>query len=576
MTIFARRPGLLSALAACSFCWNGAAALAGPFSDWWGHQQAQPVYPLTPAAPVTNVQSGYAGYGYNGFNAYSGYPNTSYSPILPLSAPQTVGAYLPTGAYGSQYYKAPTTYYRPVTTFDPNLGTTVTSLQPCQSYQYQAQRIPLLTPAWQNYAYGGYGSTVPQNRWAPVTPPTYQPNVASPVVGSAAGQSGLSIASGFGTYGNSPVVQPSTSYAYPAGTFAGATPNPILPLAGAVTTPIVSGYGGLHSGIPTTSTTVLGTGVVPAASWSNAGTIVTPIGPSYTTPAVMPSTTAAPMPGSMGLPAIPSAVSPTVGSTYAGSTYNNGSIYSGSAYSSTPVAPGTSYPSSGSALPSTSYPPYPSTSAPYNSTVMPPVLPSEPAPTNVLPYNAVPSASSIPGSNASIYDSESTTVPSLNLSQVQSPTASEETSEKPRFQLRSVEKAPQNDAATTASKPSPWTMQESHKPDAGSKSEMNKPSELQSVPEKPAPELKLDLNTESLRPIPAPSGFNAEPDWKPSLLNARDQTAKQSELRPVRLEAPSSMVQPVQFLQHIRPVPSDSSEASPSSMGIQILLRPIK
>ena len=96
---------------------------AGPFADWWlnNHQAGY----QNSAIPVT---SGYGSYPYN---AYTGYPNTSYSPILPAGLPQTSYGLLPTGGYASQYYRAPTTYYRPVTSLDPNTGTTVTSLQPC-------------------------------------------------------------------------------------------------------------------------------------------------------------------------------------------------------------------------------------------------------------------------------------------------------------------------------------------------------------------------------------------------------------------------------------------------------------
>ncbi len=544
-----RRLSLQATLASCVLCLGQTSVQAGPLADWWINQ-AKPTYPLTPAGvPVT---SGYGAYGYN---AYTGYPNTSYSPVLPLSLPQTNPAYLPTGAYASQYYKAPTTYYRPVTSFDPNLGTTVTSLQPCQSYQYQAQRVPLLTPSWQNYAYGGYGSTVPQNRWSPVTPPTYQPSVAAPYVGSAAGQSGLSIASGFGTYGTSPVVQPTATYSHttnypvsPLGTVVGVAPSGSLPLANAGTAPIVSGYGGIHYGQPTTSTSVIGSSVVPAASWTPSGTTITPIGPTYSTPSPSPTTPVSgygtssfgPMPGSAGLPTIPSAVSPSVG------------LPNSSSGSSTFA---------------------PNSFAPSGSSVLPPVLPNDPASTNVLPYNSTPSIPSFPATGSTIYDRESTIVPSLNLSQSDGqsnalkPTT--ESTERPRFQLRSVEQSPQPN--TTSNATSPWSRDESAKPTAPS------PLELKSLPENSNENLKLDLNTDALRPIPAPSGFDAAPDWKPSLLNARDQTARVSELKPVYLEGPVDSIQPVRYLQGIRPIESKQSIPSKvEDLGVRVQLRPIK
>ncbi len=351
---------------------------AGPFADWWINQN-RPTYPLTPGTAAA-VTSGYGNYGYN---AYTGYPNTSYSPVLPQGLPQTNGGFLPTGAYASQYYKAPTTYYRPVTSFDPSLGTTITSLQPCTSYQYQAQRVPLLTPALHNYAYGSYGSTSQPNYQPPYQSPTLnqpfsQPSIASPMVGSAAGQSSLSIASGFGTYGTAPVVQSQPGLSTVAIPFPGSpsivspAPNSALPLSNS---PIVSGYGGIHYGTPTTPTTVLSP-VVPAASWSTAPTTTTystlPTYPSTTQPlptttypsTTYPSTTYpttpipsstypssslpvtsspnlvpttsnfVPMPGSMGLPTIPMATSPTVDST--GTSTLPSAIYNPS---TTPVYP---------------------------------------------------------------------------------------------------------------------------------------------------------------------------------------------------------------------------------------------
>ena len=44
--------------------------------------------------------------------------------------------------YRSSYYRAPVTYYRPVTSVDPVTGTTVTVQQPCTAYTQQLQRSP--------------------------------------------------------------------------------------------------------------------------------------------------------------------------------------------------------------------------------------------------------------------------------------------------------------------------------------------------------------------------------------------------------------------------------------------------
>ena len=45
-------------------------------------------------------------------------------------------------SYTTSYYRAPITYYRPMTTVNPVTGTTVTVQQPCTSYVQQLQRVP--------------------------------------------------------------------------------------------------------------------------------------------------------------------------------------------------------------------------------------------------------------------------------------------------------------------------------------------------------------------------------------------------------------------------------------------------
>ncbi|MGI9467433.1 MAG: hypothetical protein ACR2OA_09955 [Rubripirellula sp.] len=47
--------------------------------------------------------------------------------------------------YTTSYYRAPVTYYRPVTTMNPATGTMVTVQQPCTSYEQQVQRNPFTT-----------------------------------------------------------------------------------------------------------------------------------------------------------------------------------------------------------------------------------------------------------------------------------------------------------------------------------------------------------------------------------------------------------------------------------------------
>ena len=147
----------------------------------------QPAYPVGQPVPLNGQVSAYspgayppAGYvppsyanlrspqvlGYGGYTT----PPTINAPLLPPGFPQTVVGQLPTAAYDTQWSRTPVTYYRPVTAFDPRYGTTVTSLQPCTSYQYQAQRQPVIAP---RPLLGEYG--LQANRWPSITGPGYNP-----------------------------------------------------------------------------------------------------------------------------------------------------------------------------------------------------------------------------------------------------------------------------------------------------------------------------------------------------------------------------------------------------------------
>jgi len=117
--------------------------------------------PVTPITPSNGAMSSYYG-------SYGQYP-PSMGTILPAGIPQTVVAAMPTAGYDTQWLRTPVTYYRPVTQFDPNYGTTVTSLQPCTSYQYQAQRVPLTAPAPIS------PNTYAANRYPAINAPGYYP-----------------------------------------------------------------------------------------------------------------------------------------------------------------------------------------------------------------------------------------------------------------------------------------------------------------------------------------------------------------------------------------------------------------
>ena len=604
----------------------GNVSQAGPFADWWMNN-TQPAYPVTVAANGLPVTTGYGTYPYSAYsgnpyahnaytgNAYTGYPNTSYSPILPAGLPQTNYGLLPTGGYASQYNRAPTTYYRPVTAFDPNTGTTVTSLQPCASYQYQAQRVPLLVPSWSNYAYGGYGSSTYQNRWSPITAPS---------VGSAAGQSSLSIASGLGTYGTSPVLQ------VPA-TGAILRTSPTIPAA----QPITSGYGGVYYSQPNTMTSyaasnyAAGSGVVPAAAWapsttSNFGSTAPINGTVYSAPAhgyfgMTPQTFPQPVTSTPSMTMTPSL--PMV-SGYAPSgptTTVNGVMV-------TPIGPATTsqYPTNPTVNAATNtWPSYqtPSNQTPSNQTLpsqsfsgqtlpsqfgspsqtlmpsssssyvpMPgsmgqPVMPSAVSPTfegtnsstypPVMPTTPAPNSSWTPSTiHSNGLDKESMVAPSLHPSFAKNlkPEASP-IEEQPRFQLRRVETAPQPMDVPTPKPTSPWSSQNN---------EISNGTYNGTAPSNgtngTSDDLELKINMDSLRPIPAPKNFDASPEWKPGLLNARDQTASQDpRIRNIdQQRTDSTAIREVHFLNSIRPIESTQSQTIMNDGNVRATLRPIQ
>lgn len=136
-------------------------AQAGPLLDWlFGRNRLAPAYPVGPAVPVANgAQGAVAGYG-----GYAGNYGTYYSSQLPAIGPAGAGytapmpggiaaatqpaALPPTLSYvpnfQTQAQRAPVTYYRPLLTTDPNTGAQVVAMAPCSSYEYMAQRVPVL------------------------------------------------------------------------------------------------------------------------------------------------------------------------------------------------------------------------------------------------------------------------------------------------------------------------------------------------------------------------------------------------------------------------------------------------
>lgn len=126
------------------------------------YSAGRPMIPVTPITPSNGAMTSYYG-------NYGMLPPTTGN-TLPNGFPQSVASAMPTAAYDTQWQRTPVTYYRPVTQFDPNYGTTVTSLQPCTSYQYQAQRVPLVAPTPIGGAYAQAS-----NQWPAINQPGYYP-----------------------------------------------------------------------------------------------------------------------------------------------------------------------------------------------------------------------------------------------------------------------------------------------------------------------------------------------------------------------------------------------------------------
>ena len=484
---------------------------AGPFADWWLN---------------------------NSGNAYAGYPNTSYAPVLPAGLPQAQVGVLPTGAYASQYYRAPTTYYRPVTSFDPRLGTTVTSLQPCSSYQYQAQRVPLLVPERHTTAaYGGYGAS-PQMRYAPVM------NANSNA--GASGQSMTSIPSGLGSQYTAPVVQiPNNGVAMYS-----QSPYPAPIVQSPSGQPMVSGYGVMTYGpaqvnpninYNTSITSPVASAVVPAAAWTTTTTNGGYVGAApqqFSQPAVT-----SPYFGSA-----PTQYPTQQNSIPLNSTPLNSMAY-GPGMTITPLGPPviSAIPINQNLINSHQAPAFGPMPGAMGSSVMPGA---------VYPNS---SSNNFPSGVPNLRDSESSMAPQLPPTTFKPilPPPSESSplwspdvlpadilpdteSGSTRFQLRRVERdiivnPSSQSSPSNAFGPSPFAA-----PNATQS--MQKPStELETPTSEPTPGLmkspsldppsgntpspQLELKLESLKPIPAPPTFDASPAWRPVLLTPRDQTA---------------------------------------------------
>jgi hypothetical protein len=555
-------------------------ALAGPWLDSLLGRRMQPAYPVGTPVPL-NGQSGYAtdpnsrnalapGYGYvppsyapnagsqlgygtlpnysaNTFGAYqpnqslgygavggnwaSGYgagvnnlPPTNNAPLLGPGFPQTVAGTLPTAGYDTQWGRTPVTYYRPVTAFDPRYGTTVTSLQPCTSYQYQAQRVPVIAP---RPILGDYGFQA--NKWPSITGPGYNPT-------------GLAVANGYGAYSpyqsipnagmpmNSqsafaPMANSGASLGMPTSSLPISTyptpvnqainsnafygsptysnPNYSTPNYGSLNatgmSPLAAypNYSGNVIQNPSYATSMpammgmnqnLGSGVVPSASWMPNG---------MTSPCAngMCSQPAAAMP----TPNIPGAIVSPVGQPTYSSTpaANNGGATPGfgsnnQPFNTQPFNPGMANPSLGN-------PTFNPNNSPNGGVILPnqPILPNtgfgDPEATKV-PFGR-PSAAASPSSLDGFVSSSAANNPAIQyrpLVQVESPRAS--------------------------------SLQKSiAELDQDSSDSLNAASKMMNSAEIPSTLPLQPLN--GIRPLMAPADFDANPKWNPTLLDPEDRTA---------------------------------------------------
>ena len=206
--------------------------------------------PVTPITPSNGTMSSYYG-------SYGQYP-PSMGTMLPAGIPQTVVAAMPTAGYDTQWLRTPVTYYRPVTQFDPNYGTTVTSLQPCTSYQYQAQRVPLTAPA--PISSNSYAA----NRYPAINAPGYYPTGlygSVPAVASYPPVQQLPM-SGIPVAGNVPVP---ANAAFAGNTASSSGPASTLPLR---TMNYGTNYGANYGSYPATAIPA-NSYPVPAAGFAN-------------------------------------------------------------------------------------------------------------------------------------------------------------------------------------------------------------------------------------------------------------------------------------------------------------------
>lgn len=417
--------------------------------------------PVTPTPPAGNALNSY----YGSYGTLPPSPGT----FLPAGLPQSSAAFLPTAAYDTQWMQTPVTYYRPVTQFDPNYGTTVTSLQPCTSYQYQAARVPLVSPRFiSDYQYSA-------NRWPAANTPGYYPTAVAPAAYPSFQQMPAA---------GMPVTSNRMNYAA-SGTSTG--PSSTLPLATMGSTAggvAPATYWGPSIPTPTPYPANQATAWMPPSSSPmsqipitsaipGTGTPVYTVPSTSPTSSLMPMNALAPCPNGVcvqsNVPSIPGAASVV------------------------PMGPPTLMPST--AMPSTVMPSNGTgTAAPTTTT-----LPFTPGTSVPLPSTGDIKPILPPGSNA---DPEATRQPSLGNSAAM-------------FPLRRVPVSDLDRVDTFTQPPAQPPAQPAPQPLLPQESRTRLP-----LPSTAPPSL--------LQPLKAPNDFDAKPRWNPNLLPPSNEAARET------------------------------------------------
>lgn len=438
---------------------------------------APPSYPYSSNYPVVP-----AGYPIQGQPVVGGMPYSAGYAGIPQSA-ISLGA--PTN-YNTSYFPVPTTYYRPVTTTDPRTGQQVTTMMPCTSYQMQALR----SPAWSLGQWVHGGNQVPMVPAGPLPAATSSPGLTPPGGTPTALSSGMSNTADPNAVPTLPAI------------------NPTLPVYG---TQVQSGYGNPN---------------VVANPQNQWGTYNNGVVSANYLPSTAPGTygNAAPVPNSSG---VPTGVYPSDWNVPVNNpTYPNTTAYPNTTVNG--VYPNGYAPAAGYSAPATSdtYPSLPADQQ-YRSAPMFSAQPSggqagSVQPGSMQPWDANQPSNSVQPNNA-VNDPEANIKPVLppddstsrfqrkpdpsllssngNEGKIQS-VVRQPTADMREMSSKSIERVP-NTFKDELNLPAPPTLGTDSKPTANGNGTLG-----------PA-----------LKPIPLPDGFDAEPQWNPSLLNSSDKTA---------------------------------------------------